>query len=104
VDTLQLIKRLAIRRRVRFTEKARVEMETDSLTADDVLEALVNARRIDKTIRSRSPSRSHRHEKLYVIKSVNFEGTLIYTKGTIRQRGEEQVFYVLVSAKTSRLH
>lgn len=59
----------------------------------------VNARKIDKTIRSRSPLRAASHEKLYIIKSTNYEGTLIYTKGTIRQRGAQQVFYILVAAK-----
>ena len=36
---------------------------------------------------------------LYVIESPNFTGTWINTKGTIRRKGGEEVFYVFVSAK-----
>src|SRR5215510_10025289 len=101
MDTLRLIKRLAVRGRIRFTEKARDEMEVDGLTIDDVVESIVNARKIDKTVRSNSPVRATAHERLYIIKSTNYEGTLIYTKGTIRQRGAQQVFYILISAKVA---
>lgn len=76
-------------------------MEFNGLTTDDVVESIVNASRIDKTIRSRHPIRAHAHEKLYVIKSVTFEGTLIYTKGTIRRIGQERIFYIFNSAKVS---
>ena len=38
-------------------------------------------------------------KKIYVIKSSNFTGTLIYTKGKIDRKGDEEVFYVLISSK-----
>jgi len=34
-----------------------------------------------------------------VIKSPNYSGTWVYTKGTIRRKGGQEVFYVFVSAK-----
>ena len=49
--------------------------------------------------RSRSSARLRRSERLYVIESPTFLGTWIYTKGTIRRKGKEEVFYVFVSAK-----
>lgn len=99
MDVLLRIKRLAMRGQVRFTEKARDEMESAGLNANDVVESIVNAQAISKTIRSRSGVRRHGSEKLYVIKSFNFEGTLIYTKGTIVREAKREVFYILVSAK-----
>jgi hypothetical protein len=38
-------------------------------------------------------------EKLYVIKSSSFTGTLIYTKGKIDRQGGQEFFYILISAK-----
>ena len=49
--------------------------------------------------RSRSSARLRRSERLYVIESPTFLGTWVYTKGTIRRKGREEVFYVFVSAK-----
>lgn len=50
----------------------------------------------------RSPARvTGEQDKLYVVKSCSFTGTPIYTKGTFRREGREEVFYVLVSAKIS---
>ncbi|TWT44679.1 hypothetical protein RAS1_10940 [Phycisphaerae bacterium RAS1] len=98
MDDLLRIKRLVVRRQVRFTSKARDEMKLDGLTADDVLESIVNARRIDKIMRSRSVGRSRPGEKLYVIKSRNYSGTLIYMKGRFGEVEEAEVFYVLISA------
>ena len=74
-------------------------MERDHLTAEDVLEAVVNAQAISKTLRSRSPSRRHPGEKLYVIKSFNYDGTLIYTKGAIVREDDQETFYIFVSSK-----
>jgi hypothetical protein len=99
MDTLVRIKRLVLRGSVRFTSKARDEMRADGLTTSDVVESIVNAQSIYKTLRSRSAARRHTGEKLYVIKSFSFDGTLIYTKGTIAREAQRQVFYVLVSAK-----
>ena len=99
MDLLLRIKRLALRGAVRFTEKARDEMEVDALTPSDVIESLVNAQAVAKTIRSRSRARRYAGEKLYVIKSFNYEGTLIYTKGAVVKQAQEEVFYILVSSK-----
>ena len=100
MDVLSYIKRLVIRGSMRFTEKARDELETDDLTANDIAESIVNADEIYKVIRSRHPQ--HSGEKLYVIKSTNFEGTCIYTKGAIRRLEEREVFYVFISSKIDR--
>ncbi len=43
--------------------------------------------------------RSHAGEKLYIIESPSFSGIWIYTKGVVRRKGGQEVFYVLVSAK-----
>lgn len=74
-------------------------MEADLLDPDEVVESILNARAIDKTVRSRSERRRHSRERLYVIKSYSYSGTLIYTKGTIVSKGDQEVFYILVSAK-----
>jgi len=95
------IKRLALLGLVEFTEKALDEMETDGLRDIDILESLVSAKKIDKVLRSRSDTRRLRDEKLYVIKSRNFAGTLIYTKGKILKEAEGDRFYILVSSKVA---
>ncbi len=78
MDLLLRIKRLVIAGQVRFTEKAESEMEEDGLTRSDVLESIVNADRIYKVLRSRSLRRRRTRERLYVITSYNYSGTLIY--------------------------
>lgn len=99
MDLLVRIKRLAVARRVFFTIKATEERQRDDLTVVDVLEPLVNANAIKKTLRSRSLSRTRLGESLYVIESPTFTGVWIYTQGTIRRRHGKETFYVLVSAK-----
>lgn len=99
MDVLVRIKRLAVARRVEFTIKAEEERLRDGLSVEDVLESIVNANAIKKTLRSRSSARLRRSERLYVIESPTFLGTWVYTKGTIRRKGKEEVFYVFVSAK-----
>jgi len=103
MDALLRIKRLVLRGDVRFTEKARDEMDRDGLSTGEVIESIVNAQSIDKTLRSRSRSRRHTSEKLYVIKSFSYDGTLIYTKGTIVREEDREMFYVFVSAKVATL-
>jgi hypothetical protein len=103
MDVLVRIKRLVLRGWVRFTEKARDEMDVDDLSVDDVVESILNAQAIQKTLRSRSGSRRHTGEKLYVIKSFTYDGTLIYTKGAIVREAGREVFYVFVSAKLATL-
>lgn len=103
MDVLVRIKRLVIRGAVRFTEKARDEMERDNLTTGEVLEAVVNAQAISKALRSRSSSRRHPGEKLYVIKSFTYAGTLIYTKGTIVRQDGQETFYIFISSKVATI-
>jgi hypothetical protein len=99
MDVLVRIKRLVLHGSVRFTEKARAEMEADDLGPTDIVEAIVNPQAIDKTLRSRSRLRRHAGERLYVIKSFNYSGTLIYTKGAIVREAGQESFYVFVSSK-----
>lgn len=74
-------------------------MEADGLGAAEVVESIANAQAITKTIRSRSRAKRYPGEKLYVIKSFSYDGTLIYTKGAIVRQAEQEVFYIFVSAK-----
>jgi hypothetical protein len=64
MDTLLRIKRLVVRGWIRFTEKARDEMEADGLSAADVIESIVNAQGIAKTLRSRARSKRYPGERL----------------------------------------
>ena len=102
VDVLVRIKRLVFRGRVRYTDKAIDEMAADDLEPADVEESILNARRIEKTLRSRRvPARSS-EGKLYVIKSFSYAGTPIYTKGKIDREADEEFFYILISAKITK--
>lgn len=99
VEILAKIKRLAIARRLRFTFKADVERIRDGLSVEDIIESLVNAPVINKTLRSQSPHRLLSKEKLYVIISSTYDGTLVYTKGTVRKTQDVEEYYLLISAK-----
>jgi hypothetical protein len=99
VDALIKIKRLAIARKLRFTFKADTERIRDGLSVEDIVESLVSASVINKTLRSRSPSRLLPRERLYVIISSTYDGTLVYTKGTIRKVQGLEEYYLLISAK-----
>jgi len=101
-DELARIKRTVLSGRYLFTEKARTELAADGLTELDAIEAITGAVAIYKTLRSRSPHRQHRREKLYVIQGTNLEGIFIYTKGKFGSGpGGVETFYVLISAKRS---
>ena len=84
MDALNRIKRLVAAGRYRLTLKAQDELAADGLSPADAVEAILNAQAIKKVLRSRSVRRGHSAEKLYVIESFNFSGTLIYTKGAIK--------------------
>ena len=99
MDVLVRIKRLVFQGRVRYTEKAIDEMAADGLMPSDAEESILNAQTIEKTLKSRSRTRRFAGDKLYVIKSFNFTGTLIYTKGKIDRQGDQEVFYILISTK-----
>ncbi|HNQ24874.1 MAG TPA: hypothetical protein PKK06_17475 [Phycisphaerae bacterium] len=45
------LKRLVLRGRIRFTEKARDDMEADGLSVGDVIESIANAQASAKTLR-----------------------------------------------------
>ena len=99
MDRLVRIKRLVVRGAIRFTEKARTELERDGLEPEEAMEAILSAQAVTKTLRSRSPLRRSPGEHLYVIVGVSFSGIPIYTKGVIRREGGLDVFYILVSSK-----
>jgi hypothetical protein len=98
-EILKRIKRAVIAGNYIFSGKARLEMAEDGLTEMDVIESIVNAVAIYKTLRSRSPLRSQTREYLYVIQSTNLEGLVIYSKGKLRQAAGVETFYVLISSK-----
>lgn len=99
VNVLVRIKLALFAGRYAFSEKARLEMEIDQITELDVVESILNAVVIDKRLRSHSPLRPNRREYLYVIKSANFEGLEIYTKGKLVQETGVETYYFLVSSK-----
>jgi len=74
-------------------------MKVDGLTEMDVVESILNAVAIYKTLRSRSPLRTQRKEYLYFIQSPNLEGLAIYSKGKLVREGGSEVYYFLVSSK-----
>ena len=101
METLQRIKHLIVRGHYRFTYKALQELYADALDPEDALESILNAQAIKKTIRSRSPNTIELREKLYVIESFTYRGTLIYTKGKISRQAGEEIYYLLISSKRS---
>jgi hypothetical protein len=98
VDTLVRIKKCALAGRLRFTEKARDELDLDDLDVIDVRESLLNAVAIYKTIRSTNPQTGKR-EHLHIIQSPNLSGIAIYTKGKIVVEDDVETYYVLISSK-----
>jgi hypothetical protein len=99
MEVLIRIKRAVLSGRYAFSEKARIEMEVDSITDLDVAESIINAVAIYKTIHSRSPFRKNKFETLYIIQSTNLEGLPIYSKGKIIKKDGIDVFYFLISSK-----
>lgn len=98
-DTLTRIKRAILAGHYAFSEKASLELEADGLTELDVVESIVNAIAIYKTIRSRSPYRKAAREHLYIIQSTNLDGMMIYTKGKLVQEAGIETYYFLISSK-----
>ena len=98
---LAKIKRLILLGHYRFTRKAELERVRDSLLQTDVLEAIISATTIKKILRSTSPFRAARREKIYIIEGFTFDGLLIYTKGVIRREFGQETLYILISAKRS---
>jgi len=79
-----------------FSEKARIEMETDGLTELDVAESILSAVAVSKVLRSTSTHRKRSGERLYVIQSTNLSGLLIYTKGKLVVEAESETYYFLI--------
>ncbi|MCI0690559.1 hypothetical protein L0337_00965 [candidate division KSB1 bacterium] len=100
-DVLVKIKRLVLKGHYKFSEKASLEMEADGITEFDVVESILNAVTIYKTLRSKSPLRGQAKEYLYVIQSTNLDGLFIYTKGKFLQKAGEETYYFLISSKRS---
>jgi hypothetical protein len=100
MDIFKRIKQLVMARKVKFTEKAALEMKIDQLLPEMIFEAIWNAPSIYKTVRSKNP-RTGRPETLYIIKGLTLDGMLIYTKGKIAHYESQEVFYVLISSKRS---
>jgi hypothetical protein len=98
-NTLVRIKRALLAGHYAFSEKASLELEADGLTELDVVESIVNAVAIYKTIRSRSPYRREVREYLHIIQSTNLEGLMIYTKGKLVQEAGIETYYFLISSK-----
>jgi hypothetical protein len=95
------IKRLIIAKSYVFTLKAEAEMFRDSLSETDVLESILNANGVKKTLRSKNPF-TRKPEKLYIIESFTYDGLLVYTKGKIaKDEFDRENLYVLISSKRS---
>jgi hypothetical protein len=99
MDVLTRIKRLVVAGRVEFTNKAALERLADGLSVEDILESILNANALKKTLRSRSPERPTSGEHLYVIESPSYTGIWIYSKGCIRRKGGREIYYVFISSK-----
>jgi hypothetical protein len=97
-DILTRIKRAVIAGRVIFTDKATTERERDGLTESDVIESIVTAVAIYKTIRS-TRYQSRGREYLHIIQSTNLDGCLVYSKGKLVVHGGIATYYIFISAK-----
>ena len=74
-------------------------MEIDQLTELDVVESILNAVAIYKTISSANPKPPHTRERLYIIQSTNLNGLAIYSKGKLVSHAGEYTYYFLISSK-----
>ena len=104
MDVLARIKRLILLGDYKFTLKAKDEMDLEDITEIEVAEAIMNAHRIDKVLRSTSPYRGRSGEPLYVIKGLTLGNRLLYTKGKIAQEPDDtrklrEIFYIFISCK-----
>jgi len=104
MDILARIKRLILLGDYKFTLKARDEMDLEDITEIEVAEAIMNAHRLDKVLRSTSSYRSRSGEPLYVIKGLTLANRLLYTKGKIAREADNtgkqrEVFYIIISCK-----
>lgn len=98
-ETLVRIKRAILSGHYAFSEKASMELEADGLTELDIVESIVNAVAIYKSIRSTNPYRHQLREYLHIIQGTNLEGVMIYSKGKLVQESGIETYYFLVSSK-----
>ena len=84
-----------------FSMKARLEMQADELAEISIVESILNATAIYKSLRSNSPRRKTQREYLHIIISEDSSGLLIYTKGKLTKYGTTEIYYFFVSAKRS---
>ena len=98
-ETLVRIKRAILSGHYAFSEKASMELEADGLTELDIVESIVNAVAIYKTIRSTSLYRQQLREYLHIIQGTNLEGLMIYSKGKLVQESGVETYYFLISSK-----
>ena len=97
-DILKRIKRAVLAGNVVFTEKATTERERDHLTEEDVIESIVGAVAIYKTIKSTRATGNSR-EYLHIIQGTNLDGMVVYSKGKLLVTNGVETYYVLISAK-----
>ena len=99
MDILVQIKRAILRGNYTFSEKARIEMESDGITELDVAESILNAVAIYKRIRSQNPYCQNKKEYLYIIQSTTLDGLVIYSKGKLVKQEEVETYYFFISSK-----
>jgi hypothetical protein len=97
--TLEQIQRAVRSGNYELTIKARLDMDVDDLDPQGVIESILNATQVFKTIRSTSKDRRKRREYLHIIISPDSSGVLIYTKGKLEARASKVTYYIFVSAK-----
>ncbi len=100
--TLIKIKRLILQGRYEFRLSAEIQLANDGLAKEDAIEAILNAAYIVKK-NSTSQDKLNIKEKVYIIESFTYDGVLMYTKGVIRTVGNQETFYIIISAKRSTL-
>lgn len=98
--TLIKIKRLILQQKYEFRLSAELQLANDGLTMDDALEAVLNADYLTRK-NSTSADKLTPKEKVFIIESYTYDGILMYIKGAIRKRGNQEEFYIIISAKRS---
>ena len=98
-DTLKRIKRVLLAGNYEFSVKALIELDTDGLTESDVVEAILGASAIYKTIRSTSGYRQVHREYLHIILGANLDGIGVYPKGKLVAQAGVETYYFMISSK-----
>ena len=98
--TLIKIKRLILKGNYEFRLSAEIQLANDGLTREDAIESILNADFLTKKLSS-STDRLRPKEKVYIIESFTYDGTLVYIKGVIRRIRNRETFFIVISAKRS---